>query len=40
MFPNVKEERPNFQIYNLFALDVIFRWEANTLSRSGVRKVK
>lgn len=39
IFPNVREEILISQIYNLFALDVIYQWEANTLSKSGVKKV-
>jgi len=40
MFPNVKEDLPIFLIWFPYVLDVIFLWEANTLSRSGVRNQK
>lgn len=36
---SVKVELQRFQIYNQFVHDVIYQWEANTLSKNGVRKV-
>jgi len=40
MFPNAKEDLQTFPIWFQYVLGVIFRWEANTLSRSGVRNPK
>jgi hypothetical protein len=40
MFPNAKEDLLIFPIWFPYVLDVIFLWEANTLSRSGVRNQK
>ena len=39
IFQNVKEDLQRYQIYNQFAQGVICLWEANTLSKNGVRKV-